>query len=219
MKRRKLIASLLAMALSVGLAVPAFADDVTLGTADGQQTTGVVTITSDIKVPTIEVVIGTPTAIIINPYGMEVSVTSGTTHDTMITTPTLLTNNSSVNVEISAQPQAVVSQDITVQEDGGVIPEGTKNKTVSMTLYMAPQADGTDAAELTGSETGASNTPVKKSNPGTAKITLDATGGTNAYGSYQIKGYSAGTNWASGDKISTTISFSINPVFGTGEAT
>jgi len=218
MKRRKLIASLLAAALSVGLAVPAFAEEITLGTGDGQETTGEVTITSTIKVPTIEVVIGTPTEIIINPYGMEVSVDSTPTRDTMITAPTLLTNKSLVDVEISAKPQANVSQDITVKDDGGVIPEGTTNKTISMTLYMAPQDDDT-LVTLTGNEDGASNIPVKKTEPGTAKITLTASdGSTDGYGAYQIKGYSAGNNWEDTDTVSTKISFSINPIFGTGTA-
>ncbi len=124
-----------------------------------------------------------------------------------------------MNVKISAVPTVTVSADVTVQEDGGVIADGTTRKTISMTLYMAPNPDDATpaaAVALTGSEEGISSVPVKKSGSGAANITL-GTGTT--YGSYQIKGYSAGTDWVTGDTVSTKIAFSIEPVIGTGAAT
>ncbi len=218
MKRNKILASLLALSLCIGLAVPAFAADTELGTT-ANKNTAEITVTSELKLPTIKVTIGSPDKIIVNPYGMAVTVNSAEVHDTLITAPALLKNESHVDVEISAVPTVTVSQDVTVQEDGGVIADGTTKKTISMTLYMAPNATGTNTAQtLTGSEDGVSSAPVKKNGSEAAKITLGAGATAATFGSYQIKGYSAGTDWASGDTISTKIAFSIAPVFGTGTA-
>ncbi len=220
MKRNKILASLLALSLCMGLTVPAFAVDTELGT-DAGTNSAEITVTSELKIPTIKVTIGSPGTMIVNPYGMAVTVESAEVHDTLITSPALLTNDSDMNVKISAVPTVTVSADVTVQEDGGVIADGTTRKTISMTLYMAPNAAGTGTAQtLTGSEADVSSVPVKKNGSEAANITLEAkTAAASTYGSYQIKGYSAGTDWATGDTISTKIAFSIEPVIGTGTAT
>lgn len=224
--KKKLLALFFALTLTLSLCVPAFAGNTTsatttgsttLGNGSNEKTSADVVIGSDIKLATIKVTIAAPTSAIVNPFGMSVSVGSTTVSGTLITSPSLITNTSDLKVTVKATPVVTASDGITVKEDGSDA-STSDSKTISMTLYMAPQSSDT-AAELNGGESNGSSAVIKKSGSGSAEITLDEKNGTNQYGSYQIKGTSGGTDWLTSDTVTTTITFDISPVLNTGSTT
>lgn len=112
MKSKKLFSALLAAAMTLSLAVPAFAVDVDIAdkTATAEQKT--ITIEGDIQSPSIKVTIPAITGnkVILNPYKLEYTAEDDSkSTEQVISTTQYLTNLSDTNVKVSATVTGVAT--------------------------------------------------------------------------------------------------------------
>lgn len=221
MKKQKFLALFLVAALTLSLGATAFAADPDPVTAT---TTGKTTInvTSELKLPAIKVTIATPTGIIVNPYGMEVTLPSvaDPITDTVISTPRLITNGSDIKIKITAEPTASVADGSTVTIST-VRVEDLDGKAVYMSLAMANSKNdvcdtytGVDTDKFTNTDS-AIFTNKTAAEHNSCSITLKAAeekGKYPTYGVYLITGESKGTDWKPTlDVVDVQLVFDIQP--------
>ncbi len=214
MKTKKLLASACALALALGMSVPAMATD----TEIAQGATGTeITIGSNLMVPTIKVTVGTPANVIVNPYKMTFD-TSKT--DSLYSTATKIKNESTIKVDVKATPTGS-GNGVTFMETA--VPTGdTRPSTpaVHMVLKMNNTADETTAGSFDGTGTGVQEALIKKEGDSaiqSATIQMpEATSGAT-WGAFVITGDSGGDGWdQTNNAITVKIIFTIKPVIGAG---
>lgn len=214
MKMRKLLAAVSALVMALGLTTTAFAEDtpVTNGSAT-------INITTTLNLPAIKVTIGTPGAVVINPYKMKYTLNSTDYTDSLITAPTSIKSNSTIKIKVDAKPTVIKNS----SSDLKIATESTASRT-DKAVFMELLMDNVDAQGDVATFDGSSGTPakavVKESSPETATITMpaaaDETDGNAKYAAFRIKGDSSGTDWTSDDKVDLSIVFDIAPVIGAG---
>jgi len=223
MKRRKLIASLLAMALTAGLAVPALAADETLS---GTKTSTEITVETVLNVPDVKVTIAPLPSMVINPYKLEYTGTGGVPSgsDSLITAPALITNKSGVGINITAKPYISKASSVNIVETKSAAEaEGLTQPTAYMGFMFASAVTGNDLtapgtvtwpADTTATALKSSTTAdgVASINLELAKATDDT---TPTYGAYKIIGATGGKTWTNENQFEVKILFDIAPVVGT----
>lgn len=217
--KKKLLASVLALSLALGMCSSAFAVDV----ATAGETT--IEVTTVLNLPTIKVTIATPANVVLNPYKMQYEDTTNglTGSDSVISKATSIQNDSTIKMSISATPSLETnSNDLEILTAAPA--EGSTQKALYLALNMAPVADATAAGNYDGTATGTVTAVVKK--VGTTpldKKTIELaaatyTSGTlttSTYGAIRFTGACSGTTWAAADEITKlSIVFDIAPVIG-----
>lgn len=219
MKRRKLISSLLALALTLGLAVPAFATDTTLDAANPSTE---ITVGTELNVPTISVTIAPLANMVINPYKLEY--TGTTSKDSLITVPALITNASGVGIKITAKPYISKANGVTIVETKSQAESATTDPTAFMEFMFATAVSSKDDIATTGASWDAdgSGVTLKSSStgdgvsPATLQLAKATDDTTPTYGAYKISGATGGKTWTDENKFEVKILFDIEPVVGTG---
>jgi len=231
--KKKLLASVLALSLALGLAVPAFAGDteVTGGTATLE-------ITAKMVLPTIKVTVGATSNLVVNPYGMQytdATVNANDNTDKVISAATAIMSKSTIGLTVKATATVEASNNIKVVESKSSITDTT----VDPSIYLFLQLKNLNTADVTNtSDVVTVNSSVswaddddgstafatigKTTNPDeTATIDLAVASDTApVYGGFKVGGTSGGTNWVSGtdkvNKVSVILTFT--PKIGTGSA-
>ncbi len=210
MKAKKLLASVCALALALGMSAPAMAAD----TEIEQGATGTeITIGSTLHVPTIKVTVGATTDVVVNPYKMTFD-TDKT--DTLYNKAATIKSNSTIAVDVTATPSAT-GNGVTFSEV--VVPTGSNrptSPTVHMVLKMDNVADETTAQGYTGAS-GQEAVVVKQGDPtNSATIQMaaaDDNTDTNAkWAAFVITGDTGGDGWSNDNAITVKIIFTIKPV-------
>lgn len=226
MKRNKIIALLLSLILVLNLGISAMAADAfTKVAGEGDTTDKQITNTGNIssshiteqgvKVPTliqtplIEVTLGIPGNIIVNPFGIKFK-DSGNTDETstaeIISVPSTITNKSGVAVKLSLQPTVNAADSVTVDEVGSAsLTDNTKKVIqVKMATLNDTAANVADASKYT-----ATPTIVKKSNSDVAELKLDKSDGAKPCGGYMFSGETSGSDWTTADTVTVNVLFKI----------
>lgn len=212
MKKSKFLALLLVATLMLSLGGTVLAADEVVETAG----TTTIKIPSTLQLPTIKVTIAAPSDVVLNPYKMSVT-TPVSADDTVISVPSLITNNSTIDMTIKAAPTVTVNDTVKVLTTA---PNGTfTEKSIYMALHMSNSANSTITSYTGVDTTDFTNhglSVVKKDTEGNSSpcsITLDADpGSTPSYGVYLIKGESGGGGWESpADKATLNLVFDIQP--------
>lgn len=231
MKTRKIIslccviALLLCMSANVAGAdlTPNKEVDSTSGTTE-IKSTGTehkITVGSKLFIPTIEVVVGEPNGIIVNPYKMEYS---SDKFDSLVSAPTTITNNSSISMTVSAKPVAVElsTSKVDFAASSGIENDKTLTRpTVYIAMDMASFESLSDAKDFDSPASDVTTVVISKTNDRAASVTLtsktadDAT----AFGAYHFVGESAGPNWTENDVVKLEVVFQIDPVIRTASVT
>lgn len=105
---KKVVSGMMAGALALSMAVPAFAADTTITTSDALSTGGSTEITGTTTTPTIKVTVPGTGGVVINPYKMSVKVdlTGGTNKavntDQVLSTPWYIKSESDVKLDVYA---------------------------------------------------------------------------------------------------------------------
>ncbi len=213
MKAKKLLASVCALALALGMTAPAMAAG---ETQVEQGATGTeITIGSTLHVPTIKVTVGATTDVVVNPYKMTFD-TNRT--DTLYNKAATIKSNSTIKVDVTATPTAT-GNGVTFSEV--VVPTGANrptSPTVHMVLKMDKANDETDAQGYTGA-TGQEAVIVKQGDTAnSATIQMDAATDntdTNAkWAAFVVTGDTGGDGWSDDNAITVKIIFTIKPVIG-----
>lgn len=205
---RKLLAAVSALAMSLALTTPAFAED----TGAGQRT---ITIESELKVPTIKVTIATAAGMTVNPYQMSVTVDSGSVTDSLIAPPALITNESDIKVNIKAAPSATIVGDVNVATaDWTTTPPA--DKSIFMKLKMASGSSSDPKAIDWANVDSTQTTVIKTSDSAPVELTLEPKADDThpTYGGYKIEGKSGGDGWTGSEKITVNVVFDIKAVVG-----
>lgn len=226
MKRRKLISSLLAAALTLGLAVPAFAEgDVTLTGANNSTT---ITVGTTLNVPEINVVLAPLPGMVINPYKLDYNYNGSTVSDSLISAPALITNNSKMKIKVSAKPYVSVTGGVNfVDTKSGVDSAGdaatafvefmyatTVNKDNLASTGTSPSTWPTEGTVVKSSTNGSEVAPIDLTLAAATAGATESDPTTPAYGAYKIQGATGGKSWSSDNKFTVTILFDIEPVIG-----
>ncbi len=222
--KKKLLASILALSLTAGLAVPAFAADTQV--SGGQHE---ITVTTVLELPTIEVYVGAEPTMVINPYGMAFNNTAlGVTgaKDTLLSAPVSITSKSTIGLDVKATPTGTAGGNATFVTS----PQGVTNATgpavylfLNLISVESGQVDTTSGAAVIKSgadgptwatATGTSATTVVKNGTSDTPATLKmkpAASGSSVYGGFKLIGQSGGQNWVSGDTVNVTVILTFTP--------
>jgi len=223
MKRNKILASLLALSLTLGLTIPAFAVDPDPEVQNGKAE---FTVATQLKLPTIKVTIATPSQLIVNPYKMTFDASgiglSNAETDSLIASAGKITSTSNISMKVSATATATPSSGgslkiLTARPTTGSEPT---EASVLLTLSMVNVTkDDVDNNKLNDASVWTSATPqtVKESGSTPVEITLAAADATNTsvYGAYKFDGESYGTTWTNNDTMDLKVVFNIEPVIST----
>ncbi len=210
--KKKLLASVLTLALTAGLCTSALAADKTVNQSGETK----ITIESVLNLPTIEVVIGSPENVIVNPYKLNYKVSDDTTIDAkqIISTASTITNKSGIGISISATPTfKITSNDLKILTSAPAA--GSTEKALYLAFNMAVTSTPTT---YTGTEDGTVTASVQKAGdnsvtPETVSIELGRGTPTPTTGAYIFTGACSGDGWTDADKITDlTIAFNISPV-------
>lgn len=224
MKCKKLMSAALAGAMALSLAVPAFAADKDIA-ADGANE---IDITGTLQAPTVKVVIpdDASTSVILNPYGLEVTVGSDKATDQVINKTVYMKNLTQCNVQVSA---AVTG---TLPAAGGVTfatapistaAKAPTTKQVFMYFEMSTSTDGsTEPSWKAFGKTAAANQIVVAKTASAAKTMVvmakspdgSATADANGYAAFHLAGDCADqstTAWAATDAVSVKVAFTFLP--------
>jgi len=215
--KKKLLASVLALSLALGMCASAYAVDVTTA---GETT---VEVTSILNLPAIKVIINTPSNVIVNPYKLPYDDGTLDGEKSVISAPTAIQNDSAIKMSISATPSLQTnSDDLKILSSAPAA--GSTEKALYLALNMAPVDNESAVDSYDGTGTGNVTIVVKKvgTTPlDTGAIELDAatysgdTLTTSTYGALLFAGDCSGTTWADADKITKlSILFDITPVIG-----
>lgn len=146
--KKKILALILASAMTIGASMTAFAaNDTTLNDTTGLATGAEVVGTADVNVPTIEVVVPTTSAIVINPFSIayESQDKSVKGSSQIVSAEQTITNNSDVAIAVN-----VAALSAAPKTAGDTAPKivtsapGTKSTEKEIFLYLEVQAPGTD---------------------------------------------------------------------------
>ncbi len=218
MKRNKILASLLALSLTLGLTIPAFAED-----PEVQNGKAEFTVATQLNLPTIKVTIATPSQLIVNPYKMTFDASgiglTNTETDSLIASAGKITSTSNISMKVSATATATPSSGgalkiLTARPTAGSEPT---DASVFLTLAMA-NVDSSAVSDLNADAIWTSVTPqaVKESGSTPVEITLAAAAsGSEVYGAYKFDGESYGTTWTNQDTMDLKVVFNIEPVIPT----
>ncbi len=208
--KKKLLASILALSLTAGLTVPAFAVDQTVDKTGTLE----ITVSTVLNLPTISVTIADPSAVVVNPYKQEYTLASTTASHALISNPSSIKNASNVGVDISATPSVSTNSESLVIRTSPI--EDRSTKQLFMKLNMAPVTQESDVTSYTGAETGTQSAVIKTGDAlETATITLAQGDTTATWGAMKITGDSCGSGWTDSDAITLKIVFDIQPQMGT----
>lgn len=222
---RRIMSGVLALSMSVAMAVPVFAEESLSDVEIKGSTVGA----------TINVAASGDKAIIVNPYQLAVNVDSGEEDsnseitDSIISKPVYITNSGSTAVEVSVVATGTATEGVTFATAALTAKDTTKKVYLYMMAGLAGSDDGTgDPSDWTDSTTGKAraydkNTDVlisAKASSSKVAFTLAkdgtefAEGTTSTIGAITLAGEACGnasTAWASTDTVSVTYAFTIRP--------
>lgn len=226
MKMKKLLSGVLAAALSLSLAVPAFASgtEVTMDTISEGAT---VEVTGSTNLPKVKISVPATGAIMLNPYRLEYKATADATADKsqVISAPSYIISESDLKVKVSAAVTGVpAGVELAAAEADLTKTENAGKKMALVNFQMAGTkmsgdpakptaiADWTDAAVK--SKTIKANEAVEIKD--TDAITLDVKGGSdNTVVAYRFDGKttdSSTTPWTADDTVGANIAFTFELV-------
>lgn len=222
MKKRNFLALVLALALTLGLAAPAGA--ATEGT-EVQNGAASVEVEVVMNLPTIQVTIGNPPEIIVNPYKLNYRVDDGTLgvdQKTIVSAPVLITSTSAIDLDVEAKPTGTSTGSGAVSFATAPVADGSTTKEVFLYLELADASSntGTFGASWAASyaDDNTKQALVTTGGSKTAKITLPkpTTFNGSSYCAFKLDGNCAGSEakWvggASGDNITVSVAFTFTP--------
>lgn len=221
--KKKLIAFVLAGAMTFGASLTAFAADATVSDTTAETT---VTGTGSINVPTIRVTVPTAFDVVLNPFQIAYEDADGNTQKTQIVTvPQLITNESNVAVAVNVKEfKATPSSDVKLSAKP--VAKAT-DKSVYLYLEIVNSTTDTAAnAKFTGT---ASLVPTDDSGDGSSKdaiVTLAAGDETATYAAFKLGGDmvvnpveadGTATPWVAADKVDVSFKFTFTPQMATGK--
>lgn len=223
MKRNKIIALLLSLVLALNLGISAMAAGETFTTVTeagdteehtfnhGNLNQGV-KVPTLIKVPVIEVSLGIPGNIIVNPFGIKYADSGDPDRIStaeIISVPSTITNNSGTGVKLSLTPTVSVNEagGLKVDNDGTASLSDDTKKFIQVRMATLKGEDE-DSVKVAGSYTDA-GTIVKETGTTPTDLILDKKGGTNPCGGYMFKGETSSTNWTTADTVTVNVVFKI----------
>ncbi len=236
MKRNKILASLLALSLCIGLAVPAFAAGDTKVNGNEHE----ITISTITVMPTIEVYVGTPPTLIVNPYKMSYSNPSyNITNDTssLMSVPTVIISKSTIGMTVTAKPTGTVAGNVKLATSSNEVSNATSPSVFMFLNLISLTSSNVDTTTTPGSTTiltsganaptwatttAADQTTAVVTAAGDNAATLDLAAGDSSnpqYAGFKIIGESGGTAWATGDSVTVKVVLTFTPKLGTGTAT
>lgn len=234
---KKVLSVVLALAMVLALAVPAFASaqqtDTTMTDIAKAATGSSTEMKGETKVPTINIVVPKTSSIVVNPYQIKVKVDNVDVQDTVIAPTSYITNKSDIKMEVYMTVTGKPGSGVTFVTAAPTSPAAGTTTTVGndvfLTFEAAPVADNTSEPDW-GSAQGKTSVVVDRvakkldgqgSNP--AGITLDAcaasgTDLTPNYIAYHVKGsaQTAPTKaWTATMTAGVTVAFTFKPVANT----
>ena len=213
MKTKKFLSLLLAMVMTLALAVPALAAD-----TDLEQSTE---ITGTTQAPTIKITVPSTGSVIVNPYKMEVTLGSDKKTDQIVGAVQYIENASDVALKVSAEVTGKPAGNLAFAT---ATTQGTKAVTTnSVFMYFEMEVTDDSSTEPTWGTYDSKSTKqilvgakaVKKAD----MVTLAAGDGTDAastggYAAFHLAGDAASaptTAWTGADKADVSIAFTFTP--------
>ncbi len=146
MKRKNILAILLALVMALNFSVTAFAaegDPVLTQTNAGAS----LTLKAVLNLPTIDVTISGVSNIIVNPYKQSYTISAGppavNSTEPVISVPALITSNSTIAMDIAATPTATNNPNVTLATNSAAADGDGKIMFLFLELRKATDADGT----------------------------------------------------------------------------
>lgn len=217
---KKVLSVVLALAMVLALAVPAFATDNTSLADIGKAATGASTdMKGETKVPTIDIVVPKNASIIVNPYQISVTPTGGTaTQDTVISPVYYITNKSDIKLDVGMTVTGKAGSGVSFADAAPTSSE-TANA-VYLKFEAAPTA--TQAEPTWASATGVQSVKVTKTAQkleGATGIKMDAAStSTPNYIAYHVSGSAATAPtkpWTTAMTAGVTVAFTFKPIANT----
>lgn len=219
---KKVLSLVLALALVLTLAAPAFA---TPNVSAPDATTGLYgaenNITGSTEAPTIAVTIPTTGSVTVNPYKMTVSIDSTNYTDQIISAPQFIKNESDVDIAIDVTTTGEVAQGSEAVFATNNVGSTVTTKSVFLYFEIMAATDGSTAPTWgTAYDSKAANMVAVAAKATTKKdvIKMGAGDSTETYAAFHLAG-NAATNptkaWTSNDKVNVKIAFTVRPVMAT----
>lgn len=220
MKMKKLLSGAMAAALSLSLAVPAFALEV--NSIDGLGESSQVEITGETNLPTIKISVPDNGKVVLNPYKLDYVIDETTTKDDqIISTPQFVVNESSLGLKVSASVLGTAGGSVTFASSSLASDTTTTDKKVYLTVEMQATTDGTTEPTWAPANEKAlsADTPVeyKKTDSGDTRISLvagSASTGNKAL-AYRFNGDAISAPaqaWTADDTVGAMITFTFELV-------
>lgn len=198
---KKFLSTVLALVMALSLCVPAFAADQTIG-LDGLAEGATVEVTGTTETATVQVLVPTDGTVVLNPYGLSVTVDSAQKTDQIISAPQYIVNKSNLPVKVTTKVTGTI-------EGGGdfAAADATAETTKKVHLEFNIGKTSDNATESTSYET---HPLVKGTAVDFADIVMDKDGDAEPAVSYKFTGDAATnptTPWTTDDIIGATIVF------------
>ncbi len=216
----KKIASLfLALVMALSLAVPAFAQN------------GTVKVDGSIQMPTINVVLPTVASMVLNPYGMDVTLVKGGTpvQDQVVSTLMQVKNLSDINIKVEAKVLGTVGKGDVTFATASVAGDTSAKKAYIYGVFEVGDAtdtfDGSESATVTLSTTdtavtGFADTDVAGNTNTLAASTDKKNPAAGGVLNFQFFGDTSDrTDWNDKDTLGATVTFKFIPVGNAGGGT
>lgn len=218
--KKKLLSCVLAATLAMSATTVGFAAGKPITAPDESGVYGQdVEVTETTTVPTISVTIPTSTAVVINPYKLEVEMDGAKFNDAIITVEQTIVNESNVPISVSAKVKAAVPEGSGASVATAALKGTETTKSVFAYLEVAAKAaedtpavfssDGYDAKST--KQVAFTTKEVTKTN----MLTLAAATEKPTYAGFKIFGQASSTPtvaWTDADKVEYSITFNFVPL-------
>lgn len=212
---KKVLSLVLAMALILAVAVPAFATETTLTDPAKAATGASTTVTATPKVPTINVVVPKTASVVVNPYQMSVGEGAAASQDQIISATSYITNKSDIKLNVGVSVTGKAGSGVTLASATAV---SEKTNSVFLKFGINNSADNTSPLDF--STLPAANTVVVSATKQdiTGLELAATTESAPNYLAFAVTGDAATAPdkpWTAAMTVTTTVAFTFTPVANT----
>lgn len=201
MKMKKLLSGAMAAALSLSLAVPAFATNTVLNGVEGLAEGATVEVTGTTQTATVKVTVPTTGSVVLNPYGLDYTHEGQTVTDQIISADQYIVSESNLPIKVSTTVTG------TIEGTGDFMATtaaGETDKKVNLNFEIGATSDGSTPSSS------ATSYPLAKTPVDCTDIVMDEADGANPAISFKFTGDAAKnpTNpWTTEDVVGASIAF------------
>lgn len=204
---KKILSTLLAATMALGMSVTAFADETP---AANTAKAG-----SEMKLPTLQVTVGTIDNIKINPYKLKIQVDSTDVTDSIIGSTGYITNESACAVKVDVTVTGNPTTGVTLSSKALTAKDTGKALFLYTDFQKATDADGTTPLTWAAYDAKSATQVLVGTKATTKTVGTMAVGDTTAtYMAFHVGGEANGNStvaWAQGDGVEVTFAFTFTP--------